>query len=436
MMAFNQQPTDAPISGDQFAQGAIDRITQQVRSGTYGEGRIGQAVNEFKNLDQLLQQGKISQGDYVAAGNKIRDFTQPILQQVMNGGSSAASAGQAAGAYDLAQKYYRNLDIYGSAKDVLGRDLTPTEFAQFAPAFGSGSQKEVEAGRGYLAQLAQQEKNSPQALDKKYQAGASQYGGQVGGLFKEMLGRDATPDEANHFGKMLASGEVDPYTLRQFMSQLPEYRDQQDAAATAKQTQADTAARGQLAGELGQYDQDFFNKAKENVISRYAQMGTQNSPSLDFALTNLMGDIQKQRSAYLADIARQDYTSARGNTRQDYLANKGLLRDDYTDTMNQNLANSNYARDRSNSLVDASQGRSYDIADYQTQRNDLLDMLGRQQQQRRSGGMGAALGPLLGAGIGALGAGAVSGGMGAGAGAQLGGYLGGAGGGAYDYLRY
>jgi hypothetical protein len=238
------QPTDAPAGGNDFASQAINRITQQVRTGTYGEGRIGQAVNEFKTLDQMLQGGQISQGDYVAAGNKIRDFTQPILQQVMNGGSHAASAGAKrrrlrSGAKVLTGTWTST----ARRKDVLGRDLTPTEFAQFAPAFGSGSQKEVEAGRGYLAQLAQQEKNSPAALDKKYQQNAGQYGGQVGGLFQEMLGRSATQEENDHFGKMLASGEVDPYTLRQFMQQLPEYRQQQDARRT-KQTTARTPPPG------------------------------------------------------------------------------------------------------------------------------------------------------------------------------------------------
>jgi hypothetical protein len=59
-----------------------------------------------------------------------------------------------------------------------------------------------------------------------------------------------------------------------------------------------------------------------------------NSPSLDFALTNLMGDIQKQRSAYMADLARQDYQAQRGMGREDTLQNRGLQRQDYTDSQN------------------------------------------------------------------------------------------------------
>jgi hypothetical protein len=80
--------------------------------------------------------------------------------------------------------------------------------------------------------------------------------------------------------------------------------------------------------------------------------------------------------------------------------------------------------------LDSSQNRGYQIADYTTQRNDLMDMLSRQQQQRRKRGAGQALGRLLGAGVGAMG-----------------GPMGGAGGGAirwrlrpaaalYDYENY
>lgn len=412
---------------DDYTNQALGRINQYVRSGTYGEGRISQAATEFKNLEDMMRSGQISQKDYVSAASKLRDATQPILNQVMNGGSAAATAGSQAGAQNLAQNYFRNIDIYKSAQDVLGRDLTPTEFAKLAPTFGSGSQKEIEAGRGYLAQLADQEANSPQALDKKYQASAGQYGGQVNDLFQQMLGRAATADEQAHFGKMLASGQTDPYELQQFMTQLPEYRDAQDAAAQQKQAAADAASRDQLNTSLQAQDLDFFNKAKENVISRFAQNGTLNSPSLDFALTNLMGDIQKQRSAYMAQLARQDYANEAANTRQDYLANKDLLRQDYTNSMNQMLDTQNYNRNLATQNASNALNRSYDIADYTTQRNDLLDQMNRLQQTRRQSHTGQLVGGLLGAGIGAFG-----GPMGAMAGYQIGSGLGGG----YDYLNY
>ncbi len=416
----------------------IDQAKQRINAanqGTYGEGRISQGVNEFKNLEDQVQKGQISQKDYLAATSALKDQLGSIMNPLLQGGHASASAANAAGANDLSTKYFRNADIYKAAQDTLGRDLTSNEFAQVAPLFGSGSDKEVEAGRAALAQIASNDQQGPSGVSQKYQQGQSGYNDQVNGVFNSLLQRGASQDELDHFGKMIASGDVDPYTLSQFVQQLPEYRTNQSNAAAATQTQADTAARSQLSDELQGYDQNFFNKAKEDVISRYTQAGIQNSPSLDFALTNLMGDIQKQRSAYLADVARQDYVSERGNTRQDYLNNNDLLRQDYMTNLGQLSNNANYSRQRSDQLSDLMRGRSYDVADYQTQQNNLMNLLSQQQQPRR-GGFGSALGPLIGAGIGAAGAGMVSGGMGAGAGAQLGAYLGGAGGGAYDYMKY
>ena len=430
----NEQPTDQPINASDLFGGIQERINQ-ANPGQYGEGKISAAKREFSILEDLVKNGQLSQKDFVTVGSQFRDFVKPTISHIMNSGQRAAQAGESAGAYDLIWNGFKNLDIYKSAQETLGRDLTSNEFAAFVPYFGQGTQKEVDAGRAALAQFAEQQKNSPQGLDQKYQQGAEGYNSQVQGVYNDLLKRGASKEEMDHFGKLIASGEVDAYTLRQFVSQLPEYREKEDAAMAAKRTEEDAAARTQLGQELGQYDQDFFSKAKENVISRYAKAGTLNSPSLDFALTNLMGDIQKQRSAYLADVARRDYESNRGFGREDYLQNKGLLREDYTNNLDQMFGNQAYGRQRSDQLSDLLRGRSYEVADYTTQRQDLMSLL-NQQQGRRRGGLGGALGPLIGAGVGAVGAGMVTGGMGAGAGAQLGAQLGGAGGGAYDYLNY
>lgn len=421
------QPTDR-IDPNAYLDDAITRIRQQGGVGTYGEGRIGQAVREFQGLESAMRNGQLSQADYVRIGTGLRSQVQPILNQVMMGGSAAASAGRAVGAYDLPQNYFRNLDIYQTAQDTLGRDITPNEVAMFTPYFGSGTPKELEAGRATLAQVAEQEKNSPEALNKKYQEGATQYGGQVGNVFQDLLKRGASQPELDHFGKMLASGQLDEYTLRQFVSQLPEYRQREDEAAAATRATEDTAAREQLASELGKYDQEAFSKAKENVISRYAQAGIQNSSALDFALTNLMGDIQKERSAYLADVARRDYESNRGFRREDYLGNKDLLRQDYMTNLDRMFGSQDYARSRSDQLSDMMRGRSYNVADYTTQRNDLLNLLNEQRNQgQRRGGIGGLVGGLVGAGVGSM-----AGPQGAMAGYNIGQGTGGI----YDYLNY
>jgi hypothetical protein len=392
-------------SNDQTAQEALRRIQAAGQNGTYGEGSISQTVKEFKNLEDRLRSGSISQKDYTSAASALRSQIDPYAQQLLHGGHASASAANAAGANDLYTNYFRNADIYKAAQDSLGRDLTQNEFAALAPYFGSGTPKELEAGRAALAQIAENDKNSPQGLERRYQQNASQYGGQVGNVFQDLLKRGASQDEVNHFGKLLASGDVDEYTLRQFVQQLPEYQNAQD-----------TKERQNLSTELQGYDQSFFDKAKEGVISRYAQAGIQNSPSLDFALTNLMGDIQKQRSAYLADLSRQDYSGNKGSARQDYLSQ-----------MDQMYGNQNYSRNRGDALSDALRQRSYDVSDYTTQRNDLLDALSRQQNPRRAG-IGGSIGGLLGAGVGGL--------LGGVPGATAGYSVGQGAGGAFDYLNH
>ena len=374
------------INPDQLYNDILQRLNQN-RAGTYGEGSVRQAINEFKGLDDMVKSGSLSQRDYVGIADKIKQYVQPI-GQASTSGSGGATALTQAGWYDI-QNNFRNADIYREATNMLGRDLTQNEFAQLAPYFGTGNPRDVEAGRAALASYAEQQKKTPQAL----QSQAGQYSGDVNSIFNDLLKRGASQDEVNHFGSLLASGQVDAYTLKQFVSQLPEYTQAQDKTE-----------RGRLNTELSGYDQDFFNRAKEDVISRYSKAGIQNSPSLDFALTNLMGDIQKQRSQYIAGLAREDYTRGRDVQRQDYGA-----------SMDQMLADKNYGRQRSDNYSDLLLNRSFASQDYQRQQDDLMRLLSGQQGQRRSGS-GGFLGGLAGAGIGGF----LGGPMGASTGYQIG----------------
>lgn len=357
---------------------SLERITKAGIPTPYQSGAISQAIQEFRNLESLVKSGKLSQKDYVSIGEKIQEKVTPIGNQGTQG-KSPSSAVNAAGWYDI-QNNFRDLKIYKNANELLGRDITPSEFAQIAPSFGNGSQREVEAGRAQLAQYAEAQKNTPEALDAKYAASAGQYGGKVNDIFQRLASRGATKQELDHFGKMLASGEVDEYTLGQFVNQLPE--------VTASR---DLQERQNLNSELTKYDQEFFNKGKENILSRYAQAGIQNSPSLDFALTNLMGDIQKQRTAYLAGLSREDY--ARG---------RDLNREDYRITQDRLFGSQDYGRNRTDALSDLYRKRAYDVSDYRTQQDDLLNLLSSQPRQRRSRGTGQLIGGLLGAGVGAM----------------------------------
>lgn len=391
-------PTDNP-NAELIAQ-LQAKIQGAAGQGSYGEGAISTAVNEFNNLKQKLAAGQIDQKTYVEAGNAILPGVMSYAQQVMGSGSRAADAAKNAGAMNLFNNIGRDYNIYKSGQEILGRDINANELAQLTPLFGSGSEKELESGRAALAQVAEQEKNSPEAVQKRLKENSGQFYGQVGDVFQNLLKRGASQEELDHFGKLLASGDVDAYELNQFVSQMPEYREGQDKTF-----------REGLNTELESYDRDYFGKAKEDVLNRYAQAGIQNSSSLDFALTNLMGDIAKERSKYLAGVSADQYKG-----------NKDLARSDYQINLERLYGNQDYSRNRNDQLSDLLRGRSYDVADYNTQRNDLMSMLGQQQNQRRSGGLGSSLGTLLGAGIGA-----------SYGNPQAGAYIGGAGGGLYDY---
>lgn len=269
---------------------------------------------------------------------------------------------------------------YTNFKNQVGRDPNANEFAQIAPVFynpsdfGSG----VSAGRQALATYAEQEKNKPENLVSK----AGQYSGDVGQIFQSLLGRGATDQELQHFGSMLATKQLDPYTLSQFVQQLPEYQDIRTNKLVADQEAKDIASRSQLASELGQYDQNAFSKYKEDVISRYAQMGTQNSPALDFALTNLMGDIQKQRGAYMADVARQDYQNQRALKTGQALQATTYGRQDYENALNNYLGQRGYSQQRSDAMIDALNQRAWAGQDYYTQQRDYENYLRNNKPQQ------------------------------------------------------
>ena len=211
-------------------------------------------------------------------------------------------------------------------------------------------------------------------------------------IFTNLLKRGATKDEADYFGRMLASGEVTPYEINQFVQQLPEYR-----------TNQDKEFRTGLQDELAGYDEKAFAKEKENILSRYTQAGLQNSSALDFAMTDALGKLADNRGSYLAQLSASQYGG-----------NKDAARQDYQTSLSRLFGNQDYGRDRSNSQLDYLTQRADQGVDYQRQRDDYLSFLNSQPKQRSGGLLQGALG-----GAAAL---APLGGWGAAGGALLGGY--------------
>jgi hypothetical protein len=333
---------------------------------------------------------------------------------------------------------YTAVPVYQAFRELMKRDPTPQELAIYQPLVVSSGHSGAKAE---IAKFAQQEQyraeNSPEALTKRRNeeiAGkAPQYAGTVKESIQKILSRGANQKEVDYFSKLLASGELDPYELDQFVQQMPEYRQQQDQLTAEKRTTEDKAARESLNTELTKYDQEYFNKSKEDVISRFAQANRLNSPALDYALTDLMGKISSERSRTLAEIARRDYESGRGYGREDYLTNKGLLREDYMGNLNRMYSDQDYNRGREDNLTDVYRDRNFEVQDYYTQQRDYMNAL-QKIKTRRSGGAGAGIGTLAGLGIGAALA-APTGGMSIPMGAALGSSFGQAGGGMFDYYN-
>lgn len=257
-------------------------------------------------------------------------------------------------------------------KELFGRNPTAGELTMLAAAYVGSSRHVANNAQGdaAVAQYFYSRKNNPEDKKKKAETEAPQHYGQVGDIYQELLGKGATQDELDHFGKMLASGEVDPYELRNYIKQLPEYQEGQDKEF-----------REGLNKELTTYDTDVFNREKENVISRFAQAGRLNSPSLDFALTDLMGKISSERSRYLAGVSANQYEG-----------NKAAAREDYRTTLDRTLRDEDYNRARQYQLWDMYQNRVNEITDYNRTAQDYYDAMRRQKGNRGANAFSGALG--------------------------------------------
>ncbi len=358
----------------------LERIKKDQGYGYRGVGAIGKANTELKDLESKAKSGAISQDDYIKIASSIKDYITPIAQGA-NSGKEGSAALAAVGWMDDVQKSFRNIDIYKNAKELLGRDITEKEFAQIAPRFGvPGSTKDLETGRAYLAELAGQEAKSPETLAKK----APQYSGQVNEQFKTLLGRDATANESDYYGRLLATGELSPYEIEQYVKSGQEY-----------QGTADKKFREELSGELGGYRKEAWGDATEQILSRFAKTtGPHRSSGLDDAVARAAGDLQGQTEQYLTGISASQYGG-----------NKANARSDYQTMLNEYLSGQKYNTQRSDAYTDYLTSRADQSVDYTTQMNDYLKFLGQQPKQKSNKLQGAFAGGAAGAGAGPWGVG-------------------------------
>lgn len=365
-----------------------------------GPVMLNRVVGKLNELKTQVNSGSISYSDY-------QNIAIPLSKEWVDWANNETANGQTRGQnvernglFPLRQLAQES-QVYSQAKKTLGRDITENDVATFLPYF-QGPNGDIQ-GNAALANLAQQEKldpnnpNSPlNPTNPAYQSKVNSYSGQVNDLFKNTLGRDATQEEVAHFGSLMASGATDAYTIQGALKQLPEYTNQQD-----------TQFRQGLNKELENYDVSEFGRQKQNVLSQFAQNGLMpgSTPALDYALTDLMGKISQNRSAYLASLSASQYGQ-----------NKDLAIGNYQNLLNNSYNQQQQNQQSANNLNNYYLQRAGQGMDYQTQMNDYLNFL-KNQPKRSSNTLSNV---LAGAGTGALIGGSKYGPYGAGAGALFG----------------
>src|SRR5688572_27251499 len=214
---------------------------------------------------------------------------------------------------DFAEHYAKE-----AFNEIFGREPSSIELAQVVPVFMGADPNihNIEGGRAAVAALAQAEQNDPRKLDEKrrkeLEGKAPEFYGGVDQSFQSTFGRTATDQERKHFGTLLASGDVDEYTLGQWLQQLPENVKKQDEQF-----------RKEIGTELQGQDSQYY---KEQVLpaiqSSFAQQGRSvESSGYATALAQAAQQQNRQREGFLSNLSASQYGGRSGAAREDYLTN-------------------------------------------------------------------------------------------------------------------
>jgi hypothetical protein len=325
----------------------------------------------------------------------ITDGNIGSISKDIQAGVWNAANGEQDATWNLVKSY---LDTFGRAPSVV-------EFNAALPAYDQGTTN----GNAYIAQLYQNEQNSPDNVYKrqqdKYAKEAPEHYDAVNQLYQDQFGHDASQDEKDHFAKLLASGEADTYTIKQYLSQLPE--------AVKKE---DEQFRNSLRDTISTQDSRYFNEQiLPGIQKNFAQSGRNFESS---AFTNAATQAAQQqntgREDFLSNISASQYQGNKANAYNEYLNGVGR---------SQSL--NDYNMQRTNQLIDADRARMYDIQNFNVQKQSYDAYL--QRYGKRAGGnmfagaasgaasgamagtavlpgWGTAIGGVLGAGLGAFGA--------------------------------
>ncbi len=277
---------------------------------------------------------------------------------------------------------------WGSYMTNFGRPPTQQELAQALPNFQTAG---VSGGNAYVAGLYNDSQNTPDKLYAKQQAeyakNAPQHYDAVNGLFQSQLGRDATQEEKDHFGSLLASGTTDSYQLQNFLQQQPEYQNKQN----------DQFRQG-LSGTMAANDKrQFSEQILPSIQEAYAKQGRSfDSSAFANSATQSAQAQNNDRENFLANLSAQQYGGVQDRAYQDY-ANQVANQQNLTNSgIQAQYAGLQKAQDRTNSIIDFGLQRdAYNqyLAKYGKRNNGVGGLVG--------GGLGAAVGGYFGGTAGA-----------------------------------
>lgn len=327
-------PNDYPIPAVNSPQQDVNSLSPDQLALLLGQPGYGPAYNPNEK------------GSFAANYNNLLGRLTPeqLLARYANPNAKADQ-------FQATPQDIQQYQAYQSFTSQVGRPPTASELSQVIPAFMNGPQ----FGNAWIADYKDQLKQNPN--DPLNQQRAGGFSPQITQTFQSMLGRAPTQDELNHFGGLFATGNVDAYQLQDFLRGTPEYQTAQDAQF-----------RKGLDTELQNNDINFFNRAKQSVISQFLNQGIGTSTALDSALADLAGQISQQRSGFLANLSANQYQG-----------NKNLALGNYQGAQNQYLANQNYNRQNALNQQNYLTSRGNELSDYNRQMNDYMNYANSQR---------------------------------------------------------
>lgn len=164
--------------------------------------------------------------------------------------------------------------------------------------------------------------------------------GLINQQFQSILGRPASQDELDFFGKFLDEGSLQHEEIGQVIQSLPE--------GQRKQLAADTSAYG---AKLNEQNAAILDQAGASAASRFAGLGRPQTSALGASVMQAGGQLAQARQSALADFYGQGLKQASGS---------GI-------SLGENALSRGYG------LRDETRKRGYEIQDYYRQKNDYED---------------------------------------------------------------